>query len=380
LSADDPAWPRARTRLFLSADIAGSTAFKQRRSDDSTPTARWGKSILSFYRDFGQNFLEKLKLAKNAVEQQLSKYAPCERPLFWKAVGDEVLFCVELLDERQGYVVLAAWINAAREYKKTLQKDRLDIKLAAWVATFPTPNFEVLLPRALNGHDTPQASSGDPLLENWDDLERYYSGDIDFQRDHTLDFIGPAMDTGFRIAQLSTTRKMAITPELARLVAVTHDGFKNQPHLNSMYKLDLRYQGRINLKGVSDPSGYPVFWLDTADADDAFVKSEDSITANRGDIPSDQLHYFLLTYLGTHAPFKAHLYLPNGEHNDYSKLHPDLQDELKQIQKRYDREEERLQGEMSLQNETDQQTDMAKVTQGQIDQLAPPFSDKTPNN
>jgi hypothetical protein len=365
----DAGWPRARTRLFLSADIAGSTAYKQRKTDDPGTAGKWAHAILSFYRDFGQCFFEKLALAESAVSNCLS-YKPCQRPLFWKAVGDEVLFCLELDCEKQSYVAVVSWINAAREYKKTLKKERLDLKVAAWLATFPTPNYEVVLPRSLDGTTAIGQRNDDALVANWHALKQYYSNGSESQKDFALDFIGPAMDTGFRIAQQSTTRRMAITPELARLVALSHDSFQNLAQkLDDNYKLDLRYQGRTHLKGVGDPSGYPIFWLDTAERGDKFVQFEDALDGHIQSNSTVDKNNFLAAYLGDFAPFKTHLYLPSADNKDFSVLHPDLATEISEIQSRFQLEDERLSSEMSSQNDVASEESSTKISPSEIEQL-----------
>jgi hypothetical protein len=348
VTASGGEWPRARTRLFLSADIAGSTAYKQRKSDES-PTERWAFAILSFYRDFGQQFLEKLELAENAVAAA-QIYKRCnKRPLFWKAVGDEVLFCLELTNEDQAYLALGAWINAARAYKKTLKKERLDLKLSAWLATFPTPNFEVALPRSLDESGLPQTRVDDALVANWEALKQYYTGSVDAQKNYTLDFVGPAMDTGFRIAQQSTTRKMVITPELARLIALSDDRFKKLgDQLDDAFKLDLRYEGRVVLKGVGDPSGYPLFWIDVAEKSDRIVSLEDKLDSSRKEMATTtEIAAFVEAYLSDYAPFKTLLYLPDADRTEFSNLRAELKEQLREIQAKYENEARRLTSEMN---------------------------------
>jgi hypothetical protein len=358
--------PRARTRLFLSADIAGSTAYKQRKADDSSPTKQWAHAILSFYRDFGRVFFDKLALAEQHTEKRI-KYTKCNPPLFWKAVGDEVLFCLELKSERQAYVAIVAWINAAREYKETLRKDRLDLKVSAWLATFPTPNFEVALPRSLVKSSHSVSVLDDPILANWEAIQSYDQNDQEAQKTYSLDFIGPSIDTGFRVAQQSTTRKMAVTPELARVIALIHHNFDGES-ADPAHKLELRYEGRVNLKGVGDPFGYPVFWVDVASADDKFIQLEDALDANREKPSNKEVKAFLEEYLQKHAPFKPHLYLPDAENNEFSELSEEIKRELAEAQESYRLEKGRLTREMSQADVSDNET-AKQVTEDIIDQL-----------
>jgi hypothetical protein len=341
-SADDASvWPTARTRLFLSADIAGSTAYKQRTRDGSTKE-NWAQTILSFYTEFGLIFRKKLALTEDRVTAHVD-YEKCKSPLFWKAIGDEVLFCVELVAESQAYVAVGAWVNAAREYKLTLRKHRLDLKLAAWVATFPTPNYEVVLPRAMGQDNAILQVADDALLSNGKALKQYYASNGDKLSDLNLDFIGPAMDTGFRIAQQSTTRRMAITPELARVIALSSDLHTD---IKDDEKLKLRYGGRAQLKGIGDATGYPMFWVDVASTDDDFVHLEDQLSERRKSYDDKDIIKFVEAYLKDFAPFNCTLYFPKSQRKEFSTLTAELEGELNQIRSIYSREEERLRSEL----------------------------------
>jgi len=81
---------RPRLRLFMSADIVGSTAFKQRSSRDSDS---WFGVVRSFYSK-SQGFFEKKWDEAYKAHQASPSMLPlsADPPELWKTIGDEVLF------------------------------------------------------------------------------------------------------------------------------------------------------------------------------------------------------------------------------------------------------------------------------------------------
>ena len=69
-----------------------------------------------------------------------------------------------------------------------------------------------------------------------------------------VDYIGPSMDTGFRLSRVSTPRKFAVSAELAMLIL-------GLPRSVSV-EVPLHYDGRCQLKGVMEKEGYPFLWID----------------------------------------------------------------------------------------------------------------------
>ena len=71
----------------------------------------------------------------------------------------------------------------------------LDLKSTAWIAGFPVHNAEVAF-RIEAGRATDSSiidDEDDEVFSNLALLDKYYSGDTSL----TMDFIGPAIDTGF---------------------------------------------------------------------------------------------------------------------------------------------------------------------------------------
>ncbi|MGB3411855.1 MAG: hypothetical protein WBA45_11725 [Microthrixaceae bacterium] len=66
-----------------------------------------------------------------------------------------------------------------------------------------------------------------------------------------MDFVGPSMDTGFRVLATATPRRFMLSLETAWLYAEAAED------------AELFLQGEIQMKGVWGGRGYPLFWLDT---------------------------------------------------------------------------------------------------------------------
>jgi hypothetical protein len=270
-----PGFLQPRLRLFLSVDVVNSTAFKQsqaierkqNKGEDQELAEPWFSPITTFYRQIERLFSIHWKNLSSEVSSRFSWPAGAA-PELWKAAGDELLYVKEISDYRQSLVTVQAWIEAINRHRIELkiQYPMLDLKATAWLAGFPVNNAEVILRPSIETSDDDLAE-GDPILSNLM-LLRIHS-DNPGQRSFR-DFIGPSIDTGFRVAQLATSRKMAITVDLALMLA---HATVNQPNEEDFpfEKLNFHYEGRVPLKGVLDGAAYPFFWIDIADTDPLIV-------------------------------------------------------------------------------------------------------------
>src|SRR5689334_14176201 len=92
------------TRLFLSVDIVGSTAYKQHSTsslvaDQSSLDVRWPTLFLRFFQDFPSIFASCLDEAQSATN--VADFKPAPPPVLWKAIGDELVFYQEVSTEAQ---------------------------------------------------------------------------------------------------------------------------------------------------------------------------------------------------------------------------------------------------------------------------------------
>jgi hypothetical protein len=197
-------------RLFVSIDIAGSTAFKASR-----PTEQWLPVFRAFFEHFPLVLLGQLAEAFEDA-QDLPPLA------LWKASGDELVFDAPLPETAETVALLRAVFEAARLYgQRAFAELPLDLKTTAWSATFQ-PNARVEIP------------------EIADRTGAAY-----------VDFIGPDIDLGFRLTSQAQPGSMLVSLDLAeRLLApcIAAGGV-------------LVADGVAALKGVAGGQFYPVLRL-----------------------------------------------------------------------------------------------------------------------
>jgi hypothetical protein len=259
----------SKLRLFLSVDIVGSTAFKQAGSRRSKPKEKpedaqippaepWFSPIAQFYKGMEQALAREWLLAQD--RSLAINWPPGSPPELWKSVGDEVIYTKRLTDHRQALTTLNAWMKAVSTYRLRLKEqfEPLDLKSTAWIAGFPVHNAEVFF-RASTSTAELGDDEGDVVYSNLSLLHDYYSRGT--RGGLTRDFIGPAIDTGFRLSQLSTPRRMVISVELALMLI---HAVRTQPS-DERYDYEkprFYFEGRHSFKGVFGGLPYPVFWID----------------------------------------------------------------------------------------------------------------------
>lgn len=267
-----PEFLKPRLRLFLSADIVGSTGLKQSRLGASAEEIQkqhtaWFSAIQGFYIESRQSFLREWEAAEKNWSGKPEHFG--EPPEVWKTIGDEVIFVKILTDYRQVAVCLKCWIAALSAMRVFLQEQnpRLNVKSTAWLAGFPVENKEVVL--SLDGPEGGREIE-DYYKESGDILNRYYAdgktGDV------SLDFIGPAIDIGFRLAAQSDSRRFVLGVGIPYILALT-----NPTQDKLLEDFDVFYSGSVPLKGVLGGLTYPVFWIDLAEPG-SLATREDRLT------------------------------------------------------------------------------------------------------
>ena len=248
-----------RLRLFMGADIVGSTALKQSRpgankpTDQATTGPSWFSAIQGFYFEAAQALIFQWDKAKGTSSNPHLLFGP--DPQLWKTVGDEVLFVKVLTDHRQVATTLQCWIAALGRMKEFLRAEStlLDVKSTCWTAGFPFRNREVVLDPKITSK-APQIE--DYYKENGRLLNKHYKNPNGSKL--SVDYIGPSIDTGFRLSSFATGRKLITSVDVAYFLSMTQvDG--------EIKRFDLFYEGSTSLKGVLGGSNYPIFWLDMSD-------------------------------------------------------------------------------------------------------------------
>lgn len=216
---------RPKLKLFLSVDIVGSTEYKQQFQAGTTQD--WLSLFLSFFTDFPQ--LLDAELAKKATQADLT---PPPKVLLWKSLGDELIFTAEIRHRSSVACLLDAFratLPLAMDNWRQNGNAGLPLKGAAWLAGFPVGNGEIPL------FSPSPVRPGVSLTDG-------------------RDYIGPQVDTGFRVKEHASPRRLALSADLAWLLVSS--GAKHLP---------LYYEGELPLKGVIKGRPYPVVWIDCAE-------------------------------------------------------------------------------------------------------------------
>lgn len=229
-----------RVRLFLSVDLSGSTAFKNSKEGEARKagaTPSWVTVFQKFYSDFPSLFASEFQQHKNdSVGADVC-------PELWKAVGDELVFCGRVTNKKSCAVALDTFVRTLHQYRRQLAHQGVDlnVKGAGWLAAFPEPNRTVQL-RVKDGSSELLPAS--EALECSADKEPF-----------EFDFLGKAIDTGFRVASNAQPDRFVLSVQLARLLA------SNGPELGFGHQV--RVERPSILKGVNKNEPYPLLYIDT---------------------------------------------------------------------------------------------------------------------
>lgn len=229
-----------RVRLFLSIDLCGSTAFKSSKAGEAREAGaapNWVTIFQNFYSDFPDIFEDEFRQLRNP------SIGDDGCPEVWKAVGDELIFCGRVNNRKSCAVAISAFIKALYRYRKRLTEQKIDlnVKGSGWLAAFPEPNRTVQL-RAKD--QTPELLPASEALEAAADKMPF-----------KFDFLGKAIDTGFRIASQAQPDKFVLSVQLACLL------LHRSAELNFGYRIKL--DPPTILKGVNKNHPYPLLYIET---------------------------------------------------------------------------------------------------------------------
>lgn len=342
-----------KLRLFLSADIVGSTAFKQRSGDGSE---QWFRLVRSFYMMAERYFAFRWSLAKD-------RYQDAERPLLfgadapelWKTVGDEVLFTKDIAHPSEATMCMSIWLQVLDDLRQLLDKSDLDVKSSAWLADFPIRNREIFLRTGSPAKADDSEKKGPPPQTDVADSANDPTEDLDWANDSlfdsykagspgvTRDFIGQSIDTGFRVSTAASSRKLMLSVELAHMLSMECERLDLDPYRIGAFPVrsfTFHYDGRNALKGVLNGTPYPLIWLDVEPAKRIHV-TEDVISARPKPTPR-QIHEFT-TALITEFPtrFCSMLEFLDGTcPQAYEEFERTLTDSIRKLHQQFtDREE-----------------------------------------
>lgn len=298
-----PDFLQPKLRIFMSVDITGSMLFKQifthksstlteQTFEEDIPSEPWLSPTLEFYEQISAIFDKRWNAISSHAQSTPHDWAIGERPTVWKVAGDELIFTKVLTDHRQAYICVTAWLQTAQEYRKRIKQHsvELDLKCAAWLAGFPVNNAEVMLDHQAAG-GLVACDNGDYIFGNLSRLHAAASRAQDStstpDNARIRDFIGPSIDTGFRVRSVASPRRFVLSVDLALVLAHTLDKL---PETWAFGPLQLYYEGRKDLKGVTNGTPYPIFWVNAV-TPDPLMAIEDEIE-NRTAIPASRVKEF----------------------------------------------------------------------------------------
>ena len=207
-----------RTVIFMSVDISGSTSVKDSMHVHHHKPV-WLEPFEAFFSDFPERLLVEIDLVFADKKKKADVYV-------WKLIGDEIVFKFNPGSVDEAVRVVKAFYKSIVDYDEELFKRwPLRVKGTVWAAAFLERNIEIKIPERMHWKDSDQAI-------------------------HT-DYLGPDVDTGFRIAHYAPAGGVIISLNLAEAIANSEE----QSGLN------FHYVGREVLKGVFSGRPYPLIFL-----------------------------------------------------------------------------------------------------------------------
>lgn len=306
--------------LFLSCDLQNSTQFKQKSVDG------WIATFLAFYSEFPSLLATKITDSYPDLRDRLS---------LWKAIGDELIFSVRLQSEKECSDAIDAWLATMLmfETQHLLGKTPMTLKGGAFLATVPSPDRRVAIPRTVQIVD--DRSQRDAEATNEATLNN-----AEASGDFAMDFVGPSIDTGFRVLKFASRRYFVLTVEVAHLL------FK---HYSDGVQGDRRAYllGTHVLKGVWSGQPYPVFALarelEKPTPAQSLAAAFDNSALITDEYPSCKPHDALeaiAAYRGSDG-WQGAVHVPNAHDGSFRK-HPVGADVRKRLDDLIDTSEDRL--------------------------------------
>lgn len=212
--------------IFFSFDLVGSTKFK---TEENTKKV-WPHVIFRFY-----------ELIYNELKNKIPQV------LVWKYLGDEVLLYISIRDFESNSiiytipsVVFTVQLKVAKDIQDIFETKKLDIKSTIWIAGTQTVKSKVF-----NRSDIPEL----------DECYKNLKMTLPLGNQMQVDFLGPDMDTGFRVAKFAYHHKVVLSADFAYLLYRMKKP-RNQKGIDEQLKI-VAFE---TLKGVWDNKYYPIIW------------------------------------------------------------------------------------------------------------------------
>ena len=218
---------------YLSIDIIDSTRFKTTYKNKKESSSSWSHQFKIFFEDVDKYLTKAYRNYNDTVKVSF--------PFKWRIIGDEIVYFSEIYDIQDilGHVLIA--INFIKEFNS--MENPLKIKISSWLAGFPVNNA---------------------LFYTKDEKELRKNNRQRISNYETINFLGPYIDAGFRIANYSTINKYVISVDLALVLLI----LKNKEDTGAK-ELEFYFDKEKLTKGINKGK-YPIIWIN--------IGSDDSIT------------------------------------------------------------------------------------------------------
>jgi len=226
---------------FASVDLVGSTSFKsagnnQRKSDNPEEHHNWLDDFTIFYRELPREFEYN---ARNLSCQSI--------PKVWKTNGDEILFCAQISEIKDIQILCESLESACKTYRAGCLSDKLGLKLCSWLGGTPVINKRLC--DNISHHVL--ANLINTCIDKSDIRER--ASEVFAKLESKVEFIGPSIDAGFRLAHYASRNMHILSVELALVLAEL--SLEINPDVLGIY-----YISDKSLKGVLGERDYPLFF------------------------------------------------------------------------------------------------------------------------
>lgn len=238
--------------IFLSFDIVNSTAYK-------SLNPFWTKTI-NLFRDFSFKYMSEAFREKHNDSDTEKDYCDLKF-FFWKNLGDEVIFMFPNPKISELYKLPDASWNVLNQITKSLDtptKDsavKVSVKATLWLAEID----EKINLRKQRIKEEYEAITKDENAEIDNEppfQERNINIAINDIEHNTIDFLGPDIDTGFRLSHCASHNKLTLD---ARLTWILINLMENNQYHN-YFKNTAKIVAYEPLKGVWNEKPYPIIW------------------------------------------------------------------------------------------------------------------------
>lgn len=356
-----PVFLQPKLRLFLSIDLVGSTASKQRPSfpirepgklwADGGMVPPWLSPIANFFGSFQEAFVREWRIFRNKIAPQLEIDVTID-PSFWKANGDELIFVKELYDRKEILGCIDAWLKALKSLRPQLALSGLDLKATAWTAGFPVTNSELVFQVHPAAPDTP--FEDDPRLQQFALLEKWHSDPASLNS-LVMDYIGPSIDTGFRLASHSSPRRFIISVDVAYFLSTSHLPPKPVIEVPPIF-----YAGKSELKGVLGGKPYPLFWVDTMEGKELAIAEDGLLNIARCD--TDNIKRYCREFYNDNSTLMFLPFMFREDKSQYGELPVNYIEALEHLHKKWMDEKARYLRETEIASASSDGTEMLSTT------------------